>query len=610
MPLLSAAKPGPRPGAESAHRKGALWPATAAVLRKKPVFGMAAVVGSLMHGAGHALLAGAAGMLARSLTGPPSPTTGSTTLAAQPALILATAGVLAAAIKLVGSALSSWAEARVASAAGGAVRLAVLDEVLALEARQSDQGRTDGGTERPSERAERLAALTSHVTDVERGIAHGVLAEARAIVALAPLGVLLVVLAPRLAGSAVVALAAFGLLALSLRRAFKRAHARAAASAGVLVEAADEAVRHAELWATYGAARRIRAHVAGIGQAIAHEAAAVRVRAALLSSTSEVLGAVALALVLWLAARGLLGVDHGTVVPFAIVFFMAYKPLRDLVEARLERARGEAALTAATRGAPARREDPPRPRRAWPPAPLVLTGVCTEHGVHPPVSITVPPGAIVAVVGPTGVGKTSLLRALLGLSPLRAGTIAWGDARIDPSGVGPGERPFAWVPQDAPIVGDTLAINVGLGRADDDGQGDAQVPDPMPYLARLGAAHLAQLGSGEGASRGRLSRSLSGGERQWVAVARALASGQPALLLDEPTSALDPAAEERLLSALTGLRGELTIVIVTHRPAPIAIADVVLRLEHLEDGAGAHGGPIAAHEIAIDDVGSRPHGEA
>jgi ABC-type multidrug transport system fused ATPase/permease subunit len=517
--------------------------------------------------------------------------------ASQVGLAVALAGVVAAIVKLCGSALSSWAEARIASETGGAVRLAVLDRVLALDAGPAPRHPDHACV---SERADRLTALTSHVADVERGVALGVLAEVRAAVALVPLGVLLVVLAPRLAGSAVVALAGFGVLAFSLRRAFKRAHARASASAGALVEAADEAVRHAELWATYGAGRRIRAHVAGIGRAIAHESAAVRVRAALLSSTSEVLGAVALALVLFLAARGLLGVDRGTVVPFAIVFFMAYKPLRDLVEARLERARGEAALQAATvepAAAPAIVT-----RRSWPAAALRLDGVRTEHGAHAPVSVTIPRGAIVAVVGPTGIGKTSLLRALLGLAPLRAGCIHWGDERIDERGVGPGERPFAWVPQDAPIVGDTLAINVGLGRADD----DAQLPDPAPFLARLGADRLARLGDEVLA----LKRPLSGGERQWIAVARALASGQPALLLDEPTSALDPASEEKLLAALARLRGELTVVIVTHRPAPIAIADVVLRLEHVEDRARAHADDVAAREIAVDDVRAGAGGEA
>ncbi len=520
-------------------------------------------------------------------------------------LTLALFGVFAAIVKLVGAALASWAEARVAGDVGANVRLTVLDDVLSLEDRRTarhdrhgsaspgarnarsapaatgdasdvnDEAASSGG------HADRLAALTSHVADVERGVAQGVLAELRALMQLVPLGVLLVLLAPKLAGSAVVALGGFGLLAFALRRAFKRAHARAAASAGALVEAADEAVRHAELWATYGAKRRIRSHVASVGRAIAREAARIRVRASLLSSTSEVLGAIALVLALLLASRGALGVDHGTVVPFAIAFFMAYRPLRELVDARLLRARGEAALDAALGNVGERGERPDADAKrapalplltTWTLDPLVLTAVRARHGSHAPLSLEVAPGSIAAVVGPTGIGKTSLLRALLGLEGLTSGEIWYGTLDLDAAGVGPGERPFAWVPQDAPIVGDTLAINVGLGRADD----DAAIPDPRPVLAQLGNDELA---TSLGDQVLGTVRPLSGGERQWVAVARALATGLPVLLLDEPTSALDAASQTRLLEGLARLRGKRTVIIVTHRPEPLAIADVIVRLD-------------------------------
>jgi ABC-type multidrug transport system fused ATPase/permease subunit len=520
--------------------------------------------------------------------------------ASSAALTLAVLGVLAAIVKLVGGALSSGAEAGIAGEVAARVRLSVLDDVLALRklhgARQDDHGssRTASiGTD-----ADRLAALTSHVAEIERGVAHGVLAEVRAIVMLVPLGALLVILAPKLAGSAVVALVAFGVLAFGLRRAFKRAHVRASASAGALVAAADEAVKHAELWATYGAKRRIRAHVAGVGRAIARESARIRMRASLLSSTSEVLGALALVLALLLASRGALGVDHGTVVPFAIAFFMAYRPLRDLVDARLARARGEEALRAATGDLALERPDVTRPASrpcavAWKLEDLALEGVRTRHGAHGPLTLTIPAGAIAAIVGPTGIGKTSLLRVLLGLEPLVGGEVHYGTrvlgAGRDASDVGPHARPFAWVPQDAPIVGDTLAINVGLGRADD----DAAVPDPRPVLAQLGNEGLVdRLGDVMLGTK----RRISGGERQWIAVARALATGLPVLLLDEPTSALDPASQARLLEAIARLRGKRTVLLVTHRPEPLAIADIVVRIERPQsDGAGAaedvEGGP-------------------
>ncbi|MBX3198801.1 MAG: ATP-binding cassette domain-containing protein [Labilithrix sp.] len=571
-----------------------------------------------MHAAGHAFLAAAAGVLARALAWGPAPMDAGSTFVLPVSgfpdfavLPLAIAGVFAAIVKLVGGALASWAEARVAGDVAARVRLTVLDDVLALNGlrrpRHDDHGSSvERGAGTP---ADRLAALTSHVGDVERGVAHGVLAEVRAVAQLVPLGVLLVVLAPELAGTAVLALGGFGVLAFSLRRAFKRAHARASRSATALVGAADEAVRHAELWATYGAKRRIRAHVARVGRAIAREAARIRVRASLLSSTSEVLGATALVLALALASRGALGVDHGTVVPFAIAFFMAYRPLRELVDARLARARGEEALAAAlgegrvgveeaAGGERAAASDGATAATAWTLEPLVLTGVRARHGEHASISVSVPAGAIVALVGPTGIGKTSLLRALLGLEPLQAGEVRYGAQVLEASsgaepsgtpapaaagerrGVGPSARPFAWVPQDAPIVGDTLAINVGLGRADD----DAAVPDPVPVLAKLGNEAL---GVALGDDVLGTDRPLSGGERQWIAVARALATGLPVLLLDEPTSALDGASQARLLEAIARLRGERTVILVTHRTEPLAIADVVLRLEPLSDARGS-----------------------
>src|SRR5690606_3601657 len=149
-----------------------------------------------------------------------------------------------------------------------------------------------------------LASLTTHVHDVERAVASGVFAESRALVQLIPLAALLAVLAPRLASSAAPALLAFGAPVPTTRRALRRADAHAAPASEALLGAAAEAVRHAELWVTYGAERRVRAHVASLGSAIARTTARLRARGAVLSGTSEVLGALALVLVLALASVG------------------------------------------------------------------------------------------------------------------------------------------------------------------------------------------------------------------------------------------------------------------------------------------------------------------
>jgi ABC-type transport system involved in cytochrome bd biosynthesis fused ATPase/permease subunit len=190
----------------------------------------------------------------------------------------------------------------------------------------------------------------------------------------------------------------------------------------------------------------------------------------------------------------------------------------------------------------------------------------------PPTTLVAEPGEIVAVIGPTGAGKSTLLRALLGLEPTARGSIRYAGVALDGAPVGPDARPFAWVPQEPAIIAGTIDENLSLANPD---------PDPTPSLTRaslesIGAASLLANRGTDTVSAG--GPELSGGERQWLAIARALASGQPVLLLDEPTAGLDPAAQSRVLTALACLRGKRTILLVTHRPEPLTIADQVLDL--------------------------------
>jgi ABC-type transport system involved in cytochrome bd biosynthesis fused ATPase/permease subunit len=148
-----------------------------------------------------------------------------------------------------------------------------------------------------------------------------------------------------------------------------------------------------------------------------------------------------------------------------------------------------------------------------------------------------------------------------------SGEIRYGSSRIDALPSGPASRPFAWVPQDAPILAATLDANVALAPGSE---------DPRAALDQIGAASLA---AAVGDARlGASGRALSGGERQWVALARAVATRLPVLLLDEPTSGLDAASQARVLDAIVRLKGSRTVIMVTHRDEPLAIADAAVRL--------------------------------
>jgi ABC-type multidrug transport system fused ATPase/permease subunit len=535
-----------------------------------------------MHALGHAFVALVAGGLAVALAqswglrdGRSSPL-GMGASFVDSALLLTAVGLIVVFVKAAAGVYATFVQGRVAGEVGSSLRLALLDALLAVHRlrrpRHGDQGDATA--------AHGVAALTERVNEVETGLKQGVLGGARALAQLVPLAALLVLLSARMAAVAALLLATFGVLLSRVRAGYRRASARGARERARLLEAADEAVRHADLWVTYGAEAKARSRVQALGTALGRGAARLEARGAALSGANEVLGAAALVLAVAASRAGWLGaVASGeTLLAFAVAFFLAYRPLRELADARLALARAEVAHEHLDRVLRASRDDEPvaapsglPETRAWTHGALELRGLRLPHGACGPVSMQVAPGAIVAVAGPTGIGKTTLLRTLLGLDRAAGGAILFDGSPIEDAPAGPVARPFAWVPQEAPLLADSLAANVALGAGDATSSGARAALDP------IGAAHLARELDGQRLGAG--GRAVSGGERQWIALARAIATRQPVLLLDEPTSGLDAESQRRVLEAIARLRGQRTVLIVTHRPEPLAIADTVVRLE-------------------------------
>jgi subfamily B ATP-binding cassette protein MsbA len=176
------------------------------------------------------------------------------------------------------------------------------------------------------------------------------------------------------------------------------------------------------------------------------------------------------------------------------------------------------------------------------------------------VSARIQPGEMVAFVGPSGTGKSTLLNLMLRFYDPTAGTlrldgIDYRDLRISDL-----RQHMALVGQDNTMLPLSVAENIAYGRPNatrDDIVAAAQMADAAEFVAELSAGYDTLLAEG--------GQNLSGGQRQRLAIARALLSEAPILILDEPTSALDPQHEKRLVRTLQSLKGQRTIVLVTHR---------------------------------------------
>jgi ABC-type multidrug transport system fused ATPase/permease subunit len=200
------------------------------------------------------------------------------------------------------------------------------------------------------------------------------------------------------------------------------------------------------------------------------------------------------------------------------------------------------------------------------------------------VSFSIEANTTVGLIGPSGAGKSTLAELLLGLRTPDAGHVRVNGVDLTDLRRADWTRLTALVPQHQQLAPVTVRENIAFLRdwIDD----DAVVAAAERAHVR---AEIEQLPGGYDHVLGSRTQGLSGGQRQRIAIARALAGNPQLLVLDEPTSALDAGTEELFRQTLEELHGQITIVVIAHRPATLRACDRVVelrdgRIEHVGDG--------------------------
>ncbi|MGP3687300.1 thiol reductant ABC exporter subunit CydD [Streptomyces sp. IBSNAI002] len=211
-----------------------------------------------------------------------------------------------------------------------------------------------------------------------------------------------------------------------------------------------------------------------------------------------------------------------------------------------------------------------------------------------PVSLTVEPGECVALTGPSGVGKSTLLQVLLGFVAPTEGRVRIAGADLAELSPEAWRERVAWVPQRPHLFAGTIGENVRLARP------QAREEDVVRALKDAGAwEFVAALPRGVDTALGEGGVGLSAGQRQRLALARAFLADRPVLLLDEPTAALDGETEAGVVDAVRRLAVGRTVLLVVHRPALLAVADRVVPMAAAGAARGPLPRPAAAHPAAV-----------
>jgi ABC-type multidrug transport system fused ATPase/permease subunit len=425
-------------------------------------------------------------------------------------------------------------------------------------------------------RGEIASRLSSDALQVQTLVSSNLTAIASDVITLVGLVVVAFGLDMVLACIALAALPPIAVITWWIASRVRRAHRRVWEQHAELSSAASDLVDTLPIIRAYGAEAKATESFVENARELERRSVSAQRWSAIGGPVVQLLGAIALVSALMLSAHrmsvGDLAVD--TFVSFFAAMFFVYRPVQGLGATAQRIASGLAALDrveevlgAPTEHDPASAITIDRMREK-----LELAGVRFSYREDEPVldgvDLTIDAGESIAIVGASGEGKTTLLRAMLGLLDPDEGAVRIDGVEAARVTRASWRKQFAWVTQEPLIFTDTVLANVAL--AD-------ETPDRDRAREALRAAGASELDLDRALAEG--GKSLSGGQRQRVCIARALYRDSPILVFDEATSSLDGPSERAIAETIEELMGDRTVVVVSHRYSTVRRADRAVVLE-------------------------------
>ncbi len=349
---------------------------------------------------------------------------------------------------------------------------------------------------------------------------------------------------------------------------------------GVLLSNIEETIGGLRVIKAFNAEGTVRARFTGENERFRDITTRMQRRYELAHPMSEFLGTATIAIVLWFGGTLILSGTSTITAPkfiyYMVIFYSIINPAKDLSKATYSIQRGRASIERIDRilSAPVTITDPDAPA----PAPVLtdairfndVTFAYDERAVIDHVSLDVPRGATVALVGQSGSGKTTLADLLPRFYDVREGSITIDGVDIKQFRISDLRAIMGNVNQEAILFNDTFAANIAFGTPD-------ATREQIEQAARIANAYdfIMETERGFDTNIGDRGCKLSGGQRQRISIARAILKNPPVLILDEATSALDTESEHLVQQALDNLMQGRTTLVIAHRLSTIKNATMI-----------------------------------